>query len=68
MHYRDSWCPVPPSYVYLQVSLMGLVHWGGGGTGHHETITLSKGEFFPPLFPHDCLVLDIHHNCIGMNA
>ena len=29
MHYRDSQCPVPPpSYVYLLVSLMGLVHWG----------------------------------------
>ena len=28
MHYRDSQYPVPPSYVYLWVSLMGLVHWG----------------------------------------
>jgi len=29
MHYRDDRCPVPPSYVYLRVSLTGLVHWGG---------------------------------------
>ena len=34
MHYRDDRCPVPPSYVYLRVSLTGLVHLGG--TGHRE--------------------------------
>ena len=35
MHYWDDQCPVPPSYVYLWVSLIGLVHWGGG-RGHCE--------------------------------
>ena len=38
MHYRDSRCPVPPSYVYLQVSLTGLVHWGVQDTVKYGTI------------------------------